>query len=90
MIDGDPSRDELKRLLRQLRSGGENVPELPAEKTSLIWEDHTTAVEIPDGNGREYYLDVDGGGLYRFDLTEAWIENLHREGDDPAGERAAE
>ena len=36
MIDGDPSRDELKRLLRTLRSGGEAVPELPDEKIKLI------------------------------------------------------
>ena len=35
---------------------------------------------MPGGSGREYYLDVDDGGLYRFDLIEAWITNLRREG----------
>lgn len=80
MIDGDPSRDELKRLLRKLRGSGADVPRLPEEKITLIWADHTTVVPMPDGSDREYYLDVDGGGLYRFDLTEAWITNLHHEG----------
>lgn len=90
MIDGDPSRGQLKRLLRKLRSGGKDVPELSDEKIKLIWADHTTAVEIPDGNGREYYLDVDDDRLYRFDLTEAWVTNLQRESEGLAGEPAEE
>lgn len=61
------------------------MPELPNEKIKRIWADHITAVEIPNGNGREYYLDVDGGRLYRFDLIEAWVTNLQRESETPGG-----
>lgn len=88
--DETPTRDELKRLIRKLQGSQAEVPELPDEKVELIWADHTTVVEIPDGNGRDYYLDVDGGKLYRFDLTEAWVTNLQRESEGLADEPAEE
>lgn len=75
------SRDALKRLLSELRSSQADVPELPDEQVSLIWEDHTTVTKVP-GTDRRYYLDVESGGLYWFDLTEAWITNLHQEDYD--------
>lgn len=80
-MNGDemPTRDELKRLIRKLQGSQAEVPELPDEKVELIWADHTTLVPIPDGSDRDYYLDVEGGGLYQFDLAEAWATNLQRE-----------
>ena len=88
--DDLPSRDRIKKMIEKLQGSQSDVPDLPDDKVRLIWKDHTTMVPVPDSAGNEYYLDVEEGRLYRFNLANAWATNLQNEDSEGLMETADE
>lgn len=88
--DDLPSRDRIKKMIEKLQGSRSDVPELLDEKVDLIWKEHATIVPVPDSADSEYYMDVEDGLLYRFNLANAWATNLQNEDSEELMETADE